>query len=62
MIRIRQEYMISYNCKLFVLRKITGSYNYLLSIIISHLKPNNCMQTIPGRVIPKTQKWYLVRP
>ena len=35
-------------CKIFVLRIVTWSYNYLLKIIIiiKDLKPYNCKQTI----------------
>ena len=41
-IRIWSECLILYNCKLFVLRIVTWSYNFLLSFIISYLKPYNC--------------------
>ena len=34
-----------YNCKLFVLRIVTWSYNCLLRIIISYLKPYYYVQT-----------------
>ena len=36
------EYLIPYNCKLFVLRMVTWGYKYLLRyIIISYLQPCN---------------------
>ena len=34
-----------YNHELFILRRVTQSYNCLLSIIIIYLKPYNYMQT-----------------
>ena len=42
---IQLEFLILYNCKLFVLRIVIWSYNCLLKIIISYLKPYNCVQT-----------------
>ena len=40
------EYLMPYNSKLFVLRILTWCYNCLLRIIIiSSLKPTNCVQT-----------------
>ena len=36
---------MTHNCKLFVLRIVTQSYNCLLKIIISYLKLYNCVQT-----------------
>ena len=45
-IHIWSEYLIPYNCRLFVFIIITWSYNCLLIIIIiSYLKPYNYMQT-----------------
>ena len=44
-IHIQLEYLISYNWKLFTLRILSWSYNCFLRIIISYLKPYNCMQT-----------------
>ena len=48
-IHIQLEYLLPYNCKLFVLRIVTWSSNCLLRIIIiiiSYLKPFNCVQII----------------
>ena len=40
------RYLMSYNSKLFLLRIFTWSYNcFIRIIIISYLKPYNCVQT-----------------
>ena len=42
---IQQEYLIPYNCKLFVLRTVNWKYSYFLrTIIISYLKPYSYKQ------------------
>ena len=45
-IRIRSEYLmlyiVSYNCKLFVVSIVTWTYKCLLRIIVCFLKPYNC--------------------
>ena len=44
---IQLKYLLPYNCKLFVLRIVTSNFNCLLRIIIiSYLKPYNCVQII----------------
>ena len=45
-LKIGKEYLIPYNCKLFVLGIITWSFNCLLRIIIiiSYLKPDDGVQ------------------
>ena len=43
--RIRLEYLMLYNCQLSTLGIVTWSYNYFLMIIISDMKPYNCVQT-----------------
>ena len=40
---IQHEYLISYSSKLFVLRIVTWSYDCWLRIIISYVKPYNCV-------------------
>ena len=40
-IRIHWEYLMSYNCKLFVLMIVDWNYNCLLKIIISCMKLYN---------------------
>ena len=44
-IRTNKEYLMLYNCKLFVLRMVTWIYNCLQKVIISYLKPYNHEQT-----------------
>ena len=38
------QYLILYNCKLFILGIVTWSYDYLLRIIMSYLKQNKYVQ------------------
>ena len=51
---IRLEYLMPHNCKISVLRIVTGSYNCLLRIIISYFEPYKSVQKMS--VMKKNEK------